>query len=71
MDKRWGSCITNNHIILNIDAIRLPFSLIDYLIVHELTHIKIKNHSKEFWAEVSKHLPNWRLLDERMDGMKL
>jgi len=45
--------------------------IIDYLIVHELTHTKVKNHSKEFWAELSKHLPNWKNLDERKLGMKL
>lgn len=71
LDKRWGSCTASNNIVINIDAIKLPFSLIDYLIVHELVHIKIKNHSKEFWAEVSKHIPNWKELDAKMYGMKL
>lgn len=71
LDKRWGSCTPSNNILINIDAIRLPFSLIDYLIVHELVHTKIKNHSKEFWSELSKHIPNWKELDEKMYGMKL
>jgi predicted metal-dependent hydrolase len=71
LDKRWGSCTPSNNILINIDAIRLSFSLIDYLIVHELVHTKIKNHSKEFWAELSKHIPNWKELDARMYGMKL
>lgn len=71
LDKRWGSCTVSNNIIINTDAIKLPFSLIDYLIVHELTHTVVKNHSKEFWAELSKHIPNWKELDEKMYGMKL
>jgi len=71
LEKRWGSCTKTNNIIINLDAIRLPYSLIDYLIVHELVHTKIKNHSKEFWAELSKHLSNWKELDEKMYGMKL
>ena len=71
MDKRWGSCTYSNSIHINIDAVKLPWSLIDYLIVHELTHTRIKNHSKEFWLELSKHLPNWKKLDEQMLGMKL
>lgn len=71
LEKRWGSCTPNNNIIINIDAVKLPFSLIDYLIVHELVHTKIKNHSKEFWAEVSKHVGNWKELDDKMYGMKL
>jgi len=71
LEKRWGSCSPANNIIINLDAIKLTFSLIDYLIVHELVHTKIKNHSKEFWAELSKHIPNWKELDEKMYGMKL
>lgn len=71
LDKRWGSCSPNNVLTFNIEAIKLPYSLIDYLIIHELVHTKIKNHSKEFWAELSKHIPNWRELDEKMYGMKL
>ena len=71
LEKRWGSCTKTNNIIINLDAIKLPYSLIDYLIVHELVHTKIKNHSKEFWAELSKHLSNWKELDEKMYGMKM
>ncbi|SRX73376.1 M48 family metallopeptidase [Aequorivita antarctica] len=71
LEKQWGSCSPNNAITINIESIKLPFSLIDYLIVHELVHTKIKNHSKEFWAELSKHIPNWRELDNMMYGMKL
>ncbi|MFK7979605.1 MAG: M48 family metallopeptidase, partial [Saprospiraceae bacterium] len=70
-EKRWGSCTPANNIILNVAAIKLPFSLIDYLIVHELAHTKIKNHSKEFWAEVARHIPKWKTLDAKMYEMKL
>jgi predicted metal-dependent hydrolase len=71
LEKRWGSCTPSNNIIISVDAVKLPFSLIDYLIVHELVHTKIKNHSKEFWAELSKHISNWKELDDKMYGMKL
>lgn len=71
LEKRWGSCTPSNNIIINTDAIKLPFTLIDYLIVHELVHTKVKNHSQAFWAELSKHIPNWRELDGKMYGMKL
>ncbi len=70
LDKRWGSCTPTNKIIINLEAIKLPYSHIDYLIVHELVHTKFKNHSKEFWAELSTHIPNWKELDEKMYGMK-
>lgn len=71
LEKRWGSCTPSNTIIININAIKLPFSLIEYLVVHELVHTKIKSHSKEFWAELSKHILSWKGLDEKMYGMKL
>lgn len=71
LEKRWGSCTPTNNVLISIDAVKLPYSLIDYLVVHELVHTKIKNHSKEFWAEVSKHIQNWKELDDRMYGMKL
>ena len=69
--KRWGSCTNSNEIILNYDAIKLPFTIIDYIIVHELAHIKHKDHSKDFYREVAKYIPDWNLLDEKLYGMKL
>lgn len=71
LEKRWGSCTPNNTIIINFNAVKLPFSLIEYLVVHELVHTKIKSHSKEFWAELSKYIPNWKELDAKIYGMKL
>ena len=69
--KRWGSCTNANEIIINYDAIKLPFTIIDYIIVHELAHIKHKNHSRDFYREVAKYIPDWNLLDKKLYGMKL
>lgn len=69
MQKRWGSCTPDNKIIINPEAIKLPFTLIDYLVVHELCHTKVKDHSKAFWAELSKHVPKWRELDEKVANL--
>lgn len=71
MEKRWGSCTPLNTIVINTEAIKLPFSLIDYLILHELVHTQIKDHSKAFWAELSRYLPDWKEKDIRMGEMKL
>jgi predicted metal-dependent hydrolase len=46
---RWGSCSGVNNINLNLHLMRLPDKLMDYVILHELAHTKIKNHQKEFW----------------------
>ncbi|WP_427873518.1 M48 family metallopeptidase [Flavobacterium sp. MMS24-S5] len=71
LEKRWGSCTPSNTIIINFHAIKLPYSLIEYLVVHELVHTKVKSHSKEFWAELSKYVSNWKELDSKIYGMKL
>jgi len=71
LNKRWGSCTRDNEIILNHDAVKLPFTLIDYIVVHELVHIKHKDHSKAFYREVAKYIPDWEALDEKLCGMKL
>ena len=46
---RWGSCSQNNNINLSLHLMRLPDHLVDYVILHELVHTKIKNHSRDFW----------------------
>jgi predicted metal-dependent hydrolase len=51
---KWGSCSAKNNISLNINLVRLPDQLRDYVILHELVHTRIKNHSKKFWAELDK-----------------
>jgi len=71
LSKRWGSCTKANEVIINFDAVKLPFTLIDYIVVHELIHIKHKHHSKEFYKEIAKFIPEWKLLDEKLCGMKL
>ncbi len=51
---KWGSCSAQNNISLNINLVRLPDQLRDYVILHELVHTRIKNHSKKFWAELDQ-----------------
>ena len=58
MKTRWGSCTHHNNISLNIGLIALTDELIDYVILHELVHTKIKNHSKEFWDELGSIIHN-------------
>jgi predicted metal-dependent hydrolase len=70
MEKSWGSCTATNTILLNPDVVKLPYSLIDYVMMHELCHTKVKDHSKEFWAELSKHVANWKELDARIQRFK-
>jgi predicted metal-dependent hydrolase len=58
--KTWGSCDSNKSISYNFRTVMLPPSIIDYIVVHELSHLRHLNHSARFWAEVVKYIPDWK-----------
>ena len=58
--KRWGSCSARKNINLNWRIICLPEHLQDYILIHELSHIKELNHSMDFWNYVGKFCPNFK-----------
>jgi predicted metal-dependent hydrolase len=57
---RWGSCTAQNHVRLNWRLMLLPPEILDAVVVHELAHIREKNHSRRFWMLVSQFDPNFR-----------
>jgi len=52
---RWGSCSAKNNISLNEKLARLPERLIDYVLLHELVHTRVKKHGRDFWLELGKY----------------
>lgn len=65
---RWGSCSARNNISLNVNLVRLPAELMDYVILHELVHTRIKNHSRQFWVELGKYVAAPKTVDKQLRG---
>ena len=63
---RWGSCSSKDNINLNANLLHLPSELMDYVLLHELVHTRVKDHSKDFWDELNTIVPNARQVDRRL-----
>lgn len=68
---RWGSCSSKSNINLSLYLMLLPDSLIDYVILHELAHIKHQNHSAAFWSHLENLLPGAKQLDKKLNGYRI
>ncbi len=66
LKSRWGSCSSKNNINLNLHLMRLPENLIDYVILHELAHIKEKNHGKNFWNLLNTFIIDAKQLNKEL-----
>ncbi|MHB1316373.1 MAG: M48 family metallopeptidase [Minisyncoccota bacterium] len=67
MKKRWGSFLNQDKIFLNPKLIHTSKDCIDYVIVHELCHMKYKNHDKRFYDLLSKKFPKWEKVKEKLE----
>ena len=62
--RTWGSCNHKNGLNFNILLMKFPIEIMEYVIVHELAHIKHKNHSRDFWNLVTVYCPNYKEVEK-------
>jgi hypothetical protein len=65
--KRWGSCGHNGNLSFAWRLVMAPPPVIDYVVVHELAHLKHRNHSKRFWSKVASILPDFRQQEDWLE----
>lgn len=71
MRTRWGSCTPFPKIILNRELVKVPVHCIDYVIIHELCHLKVLHHNARFYALLGRYMPDWEKRKGRLDGIVL
>ena len=72
MTTRWGTCNTNTcKIWLNLQLAKKPIECLEYVILHELAHLKVRNHSKDFVAIMDQYMPYWRETKKLLNDLKL
>ncbi len=71
--KRWGSCDRSGTIRLNWRIIQAPMRLVDYVVVHELVHLRHRGHGRDYWQAVGRIMPDYerRREDLRQRGVGL
>ena len=67
MKTRWGTCNTvTGKIWLNLQLAKKPLICLEYVILHELTHLKVRNHGKDFIAVMDRYMPDWQTIKKKM-----
>lgn len=69
MERQWGSCSPSGRIILNPHLIKAPRDCIEYVIIHELAHLRHHDHGPEFRRLIDIHVPDWRNTKKHLDEM--
>lgn len=67
MSKRWGNCGKAGDILLNRERVKAPIYCIDYVIMHELCHLKVHTHNNVYYRLLSKYMPDWEKSKERLE----
>lgn len=68
MRRRWGSCTSGGVLTLNVQLIKAPPQCLDYVLLHELAHLREHNHSKRYYAVLERLLPEWKALRRELNA---
>jgi len=68
LNKRWGSCTKKGNILINADLIKAPIHCIDYVLTHEVCHLKYHNHGAQFWVLLNKYCSDWFDLKSKLEN---
>ena len=71
MTHRWGSATKAGRITFNVDVVKLPSACLDYVIAHELVHLRIPNHSAAYWRMLGRVIPDWKKWRDRLWRVEL
>ena len=64
--SQWGSCAPDGTLRFNWRLMMLPPEVVDMVVVHELSHLRVRNHSPDFWKVVEEHIPDYRALRKQL-----
>lgn len=69
MKTRWGTCnVSTRKIYLNLQLAKLPYECLEYVILHELAHLKVSNHGPQFCAILDSFMPDWKKVKKRLNN---
>lgn len=70
MTTKWGTCNENaGRIWLNLELAKKPVEYLEYVVLHEMVHLKERKHNEKFVAYLDKHMPNWRHLKAELNRL--
>lgn len=72
LKSKWGSCKTSTgELFFNLQLVKLPKYCLEYVVLHELCHLKVPNHSADFKAELTKYMPDWKSVDKQLSTYRV
>lgn len=72
MITKWGSCLPNkSSLLFNVQLAKKPIKCLNYIVLHELAHLKFRNHDEKFTSFLDEYMPNWREIKKELNDSKL